>query len=161
MTILATLLTAALLGAAPPCAASLAKGLPSLEKLPMAKRLGKSLELLARSCPAELGELAPAAAKAARLPRAKRAKALAEAAKLAPPCRTDTPAAPAGALLRTCPPAKLTLAEEVGRDLDAGTYLFVVAASQRLETAGAFDAAAERVLSTLVLAAALEGEAAR
>jgi hypothetical protein len=45
--------------------------------------------------------------------------------------------------------------------LDAGTYLFVVAVSRRLDAAGAFDDAAERVLSVLVLGAALEGEAAR
>jgi len=168
--VLALLLAASLSASAPDagtpephaaCRVALERGVSALEKLPSSRRLAASLELLGRACPRELEGLANAASQASRLRRSERAKLLAQAAAAAPHCTTELPAAAAGALLRLCPPAKLELAEEVAQVLDSGTYLFVVAVSRRLDAAGAFGTAAERVLSILVLNAALEGEAAR
>lgn len=162
--LLAVVLSGSAPGATDPAAAcrtALERGVAKLEKLAPPKRLAASLDLLATACPKQLGALAKTASKAKALRRAERAKALAAALEGAAPCATDAPAAAAGALLRECPTEKLVLAPEVGRDLDAGTYLFVVDVERRLNKFGAYGEAAERVLSILVLGAALEGEAAR
>lgn len=133
--------------AADPCAEGLAKGRAKLERSPK-NRIRRALELVASACKGPLGD---AAAKAAKLERSKRAVALAAAAT----CKVPEPAAAAESIAAECPDSELQ--GPVLRDLDAGTYAFIVAL--RLQVKGTADA--ELVLSQLALAAALEGEKAR
>lgn len=146
-----------------PC--ELGQALVEIEALPMEQRLLPSLRALASHCAGGLGELAQAADQAqASGDRAQRAALLAEAASLALPsgCSTNQALEPATALLWPCPPPEeLHLAEALLKDLDAGSYLFVLAARARLNAQQQLDADSERLLQIILLSAAIEGETAK
>jgi len=123
------------------------------EKVPAHKRVKPVLEGL--SACAALGDLASAAKKAAPLDRTARAKAL---AALAPPeCKAASPTAAASSIAAKCSMAIVETDSGALRHLDAGTYGFLVAAWRAL---GGKDAspAAVRLILTVVMAGALEGE---
>ncbi len=141
----------ALLGVTPvDCGPLFVEGLRAVERAPTAARVRPALEALAR-CPA-LGALGTAAASAAAKPRATRSHALVVASGLDAAC--------AEARCQPLPPA-LELAPRALADADAGSYAFALAAHRALTAAGMLTPAAERILLNLLLAAALEGEAAR
>lgn len=141
---------------AEPCADALSKGRAKLEKVPLPKRIRPTLELIGASCGAVDVALAEAATKAAKKPRAQRAPLLAAGQKA---CAVPDPLAPAKSIAEACPPREGDPTGPVLEHLDAGTYAFVVALRARLRSdAGTGASNADLVLSSLVLAVALEGE---
>lgn len=145
-----------------PCAEQLRAQVSRIERGPMERRVVPVLDALAAACSAELGSLGEAAKNARALDRAGRVELLARAAEKAldPTCRAPVAIAPAETIAAKCrPPAKLALAPGVLRDLDAGTYLFALAVFDRIGKSGG--ESAQRIIDTLILAGALEGEADR
>ena len=139
-----------------PCGAGLKSARARLEKLPISQRIGPTLEVIGASCRGLDPAMADAAVKAAKAPRRERAALLAAGQKV---CAVPDPAAPAQTVVGACPPGERDPQGPILKALDAGTYVFVRALRQALEKAGT-DTNAELVLSSLALAAALEGEAA-
>ena len=139
--------------------------LKPVEALPMEQRLRPALVAMSLACPETLGDLAQAAAKAAGIEdRSQRAQVLAAAASLALPsgCSASNPLAAASSLQWGCPaPQEMQLAEALLKDLDAGTYLFVLASRARLQGSGKLDKDAGALLKNLMLSAAIEAEVAR
>ena len=140
------------------CAGALKAQRPKLEKVRLQKRIRPTLELVGRACRALDAKLAGAAAAAAKKPRAERAALLGAAQA---ECTLPDPAAPAQTVAEACAPRDGEPQGDVLRDLDAGTYAFVRALRSRLLAEGPLDKDADLVLSSLALAVALEGEAAR
>lgn len=136
-----------------------------VEAVPVEKRMSPSLKALAVACPQTMGDLAATAAQAATLQdRNARAQILAQAAIMALPsgCSTTNALVSAKSLQWGCPaPADMQLADALLNDLDAGTYLFVLASRARLQGAEQLDKDAQRVLKNLLLSAAIEAEVAR
>jgi hypothetical protein len=148
----------------PPESCDFAPGLAAVETVPTEQRVGLALRSLGDACPGRLGPLALASTQASTLPRAERARVLGEAASLAlpPACASSTPGAPAASVAWGCPPPPaMALSPQLLEDLDAGTYLFALAVRSRLDGANRLDANATKLIDNLMLAAALEGEAAR
>ncbi len=147
------------------CRDGLARGLKAVEAVHPTRRLVPALKAVGESCEAVLGRsLAASAQEALTLGMPRRAGALAKGAQsvLPPTCVASEPAGAALEVSYACPPPEaFALAEPLLRDLDAGTYVFALAARERLAKAKALDADAERLLGNLVLAGALEGEARR
>lgn len=132
----------------------------------VSRRLGPSLSALAQYCPGPLGELADVAKRAAEQPdRAKRSFLLAQAANqiLSANCQTEQPMVAASTLQPRCPgPANLGLDKPLAplKDLDAGSYLFILAIQKRLFETYRDQinlSALERILETMILSGALEG----
>ena len=145
------------------CADGFKQALSAVESYEALERVKPALAGLSFACPAVLTDLGEAASKAKELERPERAAALAQAASLAlpPACSTTAPLSPAATVVWSCPPQdKLELAEQLLQDLDAGTYLFMLAVRARLANADALDESAKKLLDNLVMAAALEGEQA-
>lgn len=144
------------------CARAIEQALSRVERVPPARRAPAALAELARvEC---LGALASAAGTSARAKRPVRARALAKAAapELPASCLAKDPTASALTLSERCPaPKDLAPSRGALRDLDAGTYLFVLAAHARLSASGELGSHALQLLNNLLLGAALEGEAAR
>ena len=139
------------------CAGALKSARSRLEKLPLEKRIGPTLEVVGASCRGLAPELADAAMKASKETRANRAGILAKAQKV---CAVADPAAAAQSIEAACPPRAKDPQGPILRDLDAGTYAWLRALREAVEKAGA-NTDAELVLSSLALSAALEGEALR
>lgn len=148
-----------------PESCTFAAQLKLVEAVPVEQRMLPSLKALAESCPQTMGDLAQAATQAqAQADRAKRAQILAQAAMLALPsgCSASNALAPAASLQWGCPaPPEMQLADALLKDLDAGTYLFVLASRARLQGADKLDKDSGRVLQNLLLSAAIEAEMAR
>jgi hypothetical protein len=145
------------------CSADLAKGLAAVESVPTDRRVAPALEALGQGCADLLGPLAEAALQASAMGRERRAEVLAQAAvsELPSDCWVDTGLAPARVVAVRCPlPLGEVVAPALLRHLDSGTYLFYLAVYQRLKEAAALDFQTLRILDNLLLAAALEGEAA-
>ncbi|MFH1811946.1 MAG: hypothetical protein ABIJ09_24625 [Pseudomonadota bacterium] len=139
-------------------------GLRAVEAAPVELRVTPALAALAQACPGVLGNLAQAADQARQLPRAERARILGEAASqaLPPACATTSPGAPASSVSWGCPPPEpMRLEAQLLADLDAGTYLFAIAVRSRLAGAQQLSTYSVKLIDNLILAAALEGEAAR
>ncbi len=146
------------------CREGLVAGLRTVEAVHPARRLLPALKALEGACGGVLGELATPAREASSQGMPRRAHVLAAGAEalLPPTCVAAQPAGPALEVSYACPPPDaFALAEPLLKDLDAGTYVFALAARERLAKVGALDADTERLLSNLVLAGALEGEARR
>lgn len=144
------------------CRSGLAAALKKVEQSPMEKRLGPALAGIGEGCPVLLGALAAAATEASKAEAAVRSKILSSAATpfLPPTCAARSPSDPALEVSYACPPPdSFELAEPLLEDLDAGTYQFALVLRERLGATGVLDSASDRLLSNLVLAAALEGEA--
>jgi len=145
------------------CSSGFTQALRAAESFEAAERVKPVLTGLEFACPAVLAELGEAAGRAKGLDRLGRAALLAQAATeaLPPACSTTNPLSPAATMVWSCPPQdKLELAEQLLQDLDAGTYLFMLAVRARLANADKLDDDAKKLLDNLVMAAALEGEAA-
>lgn len=145
------------------CTAGFAEALEAVEAVEPIDRVRPALAGLGTACPEVLSDLGEAAAAAQDMERPVRAARLAQAASLSlpPACTTANPLAPAATVVWSCPPQdKLELAEALLQDLDAGTYLYMLAVRARLANADALDANAVRLLDNLVMAAAMEGERA-
>ena len=144
------------------CGRALEQALRGVERVPPPKRAAAALAGLSRvEC---LGALATAARGAAKAERPVRARVLSRAAaeELSASCLAKDPAASALTVAEPCPaPRDLAPSRGALRDLDAGTYLFVIAAHSRLSAAGVLTPDALQLLNNLLLGAALEGEAAR
>lgn len=138
------------------CAEALATERPGLEKVRLEQRIEPTLRLVGNACRTAAPALAGAARAAATLPRAQRSAALARAQQ---GCAVSDPLAPAKTIAAACPPAATDPQGPVLEHLDAGTYAFVRALRAALE-AHPRRQDAELVLSSLALAAALEGETA-
>jgi hypothetical protein len=135
-----------------------------LEQIHPMRRLVPALRAVGAHCQGAVGTLALAAREAGEVGMPRRAVLLAAAATqyLPPTCATPDPAGPALEVSHACPPPDaFSLAEPLLMDLDAGTYLYALALREQLGRAGALDDAVDRVLATLVLAGALEGEQRR
>jgi hypothetical protein len=76
-------------------------------------------------------------------------------------CRVENPMASADTLGEVCPAQPGEPDGLVLRDLNAGTYSFVVALRRKLIAAGGFNLDADIVLKSLVLATTLEAERSR
>ncbi len=144
--------------AAKACADALASGLRRVESVPMEQRVAPALLALGGCEP--LGPLAAAARSASALARSERARSLCLAATPEPRCSIPGDA-PASRLPPECCAAPLGLSGTAQRDLDAGTCLFTAAVRLNLASLGLSAGQAERLLSNLLLASALEGEAER
>lgn len=136
------------------CSGALATERPGLEKVRLEQRIEPTLRLIANSCRLSAPELAGAARAAATLPRRERSAVLARAQRS---CAVADPLAPAKTIAASCPPAATDPQGPVLEHLDAGTYAFVRALRAALEPHPRRQDA-ELVLSSLALAAALEGE---
>lgn len=146
------------------CGDQLRAALPAVESVAPIRRVRPALAGLGASCPEVLGALGEAARIASELDRDDRAAALAAAAAdaLPPACAAPVPTAPAASITWSCPPpGGMVLADQLLADLDAGTYLFAIAVRARLDGGNKFDDSAKRLLDSLLLGAALEGEQAR
>lgn len=145
------------------CSSGFTQALRAAESFEPDQRVKPVLTGLEFACPEVLAELGEAAGQAKSLDRHGRATLLAQAATeaLPPACSTTDPLSPAASMVWSCPPQdKLELAEPLLQDLDAGTYLFMLAVRARLANADKLDEDAKKLLDTLVMAAALEGETA-
>jgi hypothetical protein len=151
-------------GGDPGCPAQLGRVQADVERTPSRQRLPAVLAGLGRACPAQLGDLGRAARRAAGQKQGVRPVTLAAAALplVEAGCRVEDARAPAASVVASCPvPAGWELDPGLLGDLDAGTYVFARAVWARLEGHGVLDAPARRVLDTLVLAGAVEGERRR
>lgn len=139
------------------CRSELTSVLSEVESRPSGERVSPVLAGLAEACTGALGPLADAAARASELNRARRAVVLLEAATsvVPPECQPPHALAPAISVAGRCPFPK-PLAHRLVRKLDAGTYVFVVAARTLLERSDALTRDAERLLDNLLLGAALQ-----
>lgn len=147
----ALLLLMALVGVSPPsCAEQLTREVKTVEKAAPAARAAPALRALG-TC-TELGPLAVAATQAAAQPRAQRERSLVAASGLGAECAAQRCAKM---------PAPLEMAPQALADVDAGSYAFAIAVHAALTKAGAWSAASERVLLSLLLGSALEGAARR
>jgi hypothetical protein len=137
----------------------------------VSRRLGPYLSALAKYCSGPLGnDLAKIAKQAAEQPtRAQRSTMLANAASkiLSTDCRTDQPLAAASNIHTRCPgPDLVGLHRNIAplKDLDVGSYLFILAVHERLyETSLRQNNLRihRRYLQNMVLSGALEGCKAR
>lgn len=139
------------------CNKTLESALQEVERSPSVERVRPVLLGLSRC--GMLGRLA-AAAKAATEKKAQRSEILASPAAedLGFDCKPLNPAAPASFVAKHCPaPADLALSPAALADLDAGTYVYALATYRAFVREGPVPMSAKRLLSNLLLAAALEG----
>lgn len=146
------------------CGEDLPRLLAEVERVPTPRRAGPALAALGRGCAEPLGDLAPLAVEAAALDRDARSRLLGKAGlgSAGPSCRVDDFTAPALPLSRRCTaPGLAQVSPGLIRHLQAGTWVFLVAARTRLDDAGAMDDRAHRLFQHLLLGLGLEGEARR
>jgi hypothetical protein len=137
----------------------------------MSKRFGPYIRALLKHCSGPLGnELANTAKQATeQSSRVQRSVMLAKAASinLSSDCSTDQPTAAASTIQPRCPgPSRVGLHRNISplKDLDAGSYLFILAVHKRLNEAPLKQndrALLIRYLENMVLSGALEGCKAR
>jgi hypothetical protein len=133
------------------CGTALSTQRARLSRIPIAKRLHPTLELIAKSCSALDPALADAAKKATGMARLERARILGAAQS---ECTSTEWPSPAASIEKACAPRSRDPQGEILKTLDAGTYAFVRALRAKLEAAGA-PQAAELVLSDLALSSTM------
>jgi hypothetical protein len=135
------------------CEVALSTERAALERLPLHKRIGPTLALIGRACGGLDASLARGAREASALPRAERSATLAKAQRT---CAVGDAAAPARSVEAACAPGPRDPQGPILSTLDAGTYAFVRALSEKLGPKVSTNA--ELVLAGLALAVAHEGE---
>jgi hypothetical protein len=147
------------------CEKWLAETNRSIEKVPMAQRWDRTLELLAQGCEVVPAALRDGAQKSLRRSRAEQRRALVEASAtyFSESCAPGDPGMPASQLLHVClgsdPPdgAFGSMLENI----DAATYLYGKALQQELEKAGLYEPHGARMLGNFFVSNALGRESER
>ncbi len=137
----------------------------TIEKVPMAQRWEKTLEVLAQACEVVPAGLRGAAEKSLRKSRAEQRQAILEASSsyFSQACLPSDPGMPASKLLHVCLGSDYPNGEfgSILQDLDAATYLYGKALQRELEKAGLYEQQGRRVLGNFFLSNALSRESER